>query len=753
MIPHFKFRYLILLILFTPFLLAGFSDTSDSAEPLVNMIEIKGLKRIEVGAVRSRLTQTIKEPLNRGKIAEDIKRIYQMGYFEDVRVEMEFFEGGLKLAYIVKEKPTISSVIFHGNKELEKDKLKEKINLIPGSIADSSLIQDNVNNLLAFYEGEGFYLAEIYPIINYISETEVSITFNIKEREKIKIKEIKIIGNEKIPDKKIKKAMFTKKWWILSYFTNTGYVKKRLLEGDIQQIKNLYYDNGYLDVTVSEPEIKLLKKKKKLILSFTVFEGEQYTISSVEIEGFHGYSKDVVQGLTKIKEGEIFSRKIINNDVKTITEFYSERGYALASVIPGSFPNKKAKTVNLSYTIDEGKIYDIGKIEINGNTVTRDKVIRREVRLDEGERFNSKLIERSSQRLNNLDYFESVDVSPRPVKGANLVDLDIKVKEKSTGFISFGGGYSSVDHMVIMTQVTQKNLFGRGQFVKVSAELGGKSTLYDISFKEPWFLDRPISFTSRLYNTEREYIDYSRKASGAAFSLGKRFLEYWAAGVTYKFEEVEVFDVDSEASLQIQDQEGTETTSSITHTITRDTRDNYADPSKGSRNSAYFTFAGIGGSNAFVKTGFDSMWFFPVSKYVFVLRGRVGYATGIFGEELPLYERYYVGGIETIRGLNFGEAGPEDDEGTEIGGTKEIIVNTEVIYPLFPDAKLKGVVFFDVGKAFDDSESFDSLKYTTGTGVRWFSPFGPVRVEYGFNLNKEDDEDAGKLEFSFGTMF
>jgi outer membrane protein insertion porin family len=305
-----------------------------------------------------------------------------------------------------------------------------------------------------------------------------------------------------------------------------------------------------------------------------------------------------------------------------------------------------------------------------------------------------------------------------------------------------------------MVELTQGNLFGKGQFIKLRAELGGRTTYYDISFRDPWFMDKPISFSTSVYKTTKEYIDYEKEATGFSISFGKRFSEYWSGDIAYNFEDAKISDVSEDASSIIKDQEGENTTSSITPSLVRDSRDNYLDPSRGSRNSIYFTYAGLGGTNNFIKGELDSAWYFPIGSTTAMLRGRFGYAEGIWGKELPLYERFYVGGIYTIRGLGFGEAGPEDeDTGDPIGGTEELIFNAEYIFPLISDIRLKGVVFFDAGNAYESFKNFGELRYTTGAGLRWISPVGPIRIEWGYNLNKEPGEQQSRFEFAFGTFF
>lgn len=721
--------------------------------PIVNAIEVKGLKRIEEGAIKARITQKTGEPLSSEKTAEDIKNIYKMGYFDDVKVEMETFEGGIKLIYIVKEKPTIIRVEFQGNKELSDDKLREKITLSPGSIADITLIQDNASRIKSFYEEEGYWSATVVPVVNKVTEHEVTLTYQIQEGEKVRIKKINILGNKAISSGKIKGVMRTSEWAIYSFLTSSGYYKKETMNKDIEAIKDLYFNRGYIKAIIAEPEIKLTADKKGMIIEIQIFEGDQYRVSGIEIAGNKAFSEADIRKKVSLKTGDYFSRETLKKDITALTELYTQNGYAMANVSLDIIPDEKNKEVKVIYKIEEGEIFRIGRIEISGNIKTRDKVIRREMRLDEGDKFNSALLKRSYERINNLNFFESVELSPKPRYEERLLDIDIKVKERPTGFLSVGGGYSSVDKLIGVVDITQGNLFGKGQYLKLKGELGGKSSFYELSFRDPWFMEKPISFSTDIYKTTREYVDYKRRATGFGFGFGKSLDEYWGASISYNIEKVTIYDVAEGASDFIKDQIGTRITSSITPSIVRDSRDNFIDPSRGSRNSLYVTFAGIGGTNAFIKGVADSAWFFPIGTTTVSLRGRFGYATGLFGKELPLYERFYVGGIYTVRGLGFGEAGPRDEKGSVIGGTKELLFNLEYIFPILSEMRLKGVVFADAGNSYDKDEPIGTLRYTSGLGIRWISPIGPIRIEWGYNLNKKIGESSSKLEFTFGTFF
>lgn len=746
---HKRLLFMLFLVFFlTPWFVHG------QELPIVNSIEIRGAKRIEESAIKSKITQRVGDPISQEKVSKDIKNIFNMGYFEDTKAEIEPFEGGIKLIYVVKEKPTIARIEFQGNKKFDDSKLKEKLTITPGAIADEVLIQDNANRLRAFYEEEGYWLSRIVPVIKRINPDEVSLTYQIEEGSKVRIKKITIEGNKAIPVKLIKKTMSTKEWGIFSFITSSGYYRKDQMDMDIEKIRNLYFDRGYIKVAIGEPEIKLTSDKKGMNITIPVSEGDQFKISSVEFSGNKVFGDDEIKKRITLIPNTPFSKATLRGDILSISELYSENGYAAATITPDLIPDENAKLVKVSLRIDEGDKYHIGKIEISGNTKTRDKVIRREVRLDEGDVFNSKLLRRSYERINNLNFFDNVDIKPKPRPEEKLVDLDIKVKERPTGYLSVGGGYSSVDKLIGMVEITQGNLFGRGQLLKLRGEIGGRTTYYELSFKDPWFMDKPIFFSSTLYKLVQEYIEFDKKSAGFGLSLGKELSEYVRGDISYNYENATIYNVSENAAKIIKEQEGTFSTSSLTPSIVRDSRDNYIDPTRGSRNSIYLTYAGLGGKNKYIKGELDSAWFFPIKKTSFMLRGRFGYATGIWGQVLPLYERFYVGGIYTIRGLDWGDAGPKDEEtGDPIGGTSELIFNVEYIFPILAKMRLKGVVFFDLGNSYDAFDKFGEFRYTTGAGIRWISPMGPIRIEWGYNLNRKQGENASKIEFTFGSFF
>jgi outer membrane protein insertion porin family len=729
---------------------------SAEAAPLIKLIEITGNRKISDNAIFSKMKSGAGIPFSKNTVQEDIKRLYSIGHFDDIRVEIESFEGGVKLIYIFIEKPTIVSVDFQGNDELETEDLKEKITITPGAIANLSLIIDNVKKIISFYHSEGYLLVKVVPIIREISEDAAALTFQVDEGPEVTIDEITLEGNKAISEDDIEDVMTTKEWWIFSFLTGSGTYREEQIKQDIERIRELYHSHGYIYVAISEPKVTLSDDKEDLYLSLSISEGDQYKIGEIRFKDNKVFSDPELYEQLEIASGQIFNRSALKRSIDKIIDLYMDKGYARADINPLVDVKKEEKIADITLSVSEGGIFRIGRINVTGNLKTRDTVVRREVRLDEGDIFNKKLLKRSYQRINNLNYFESVDVKTTPRTEEQLMDINVNVKEKLTGMLSIGGGYSSEDKFMLMGELTQANLYGKGLYLKFKADFSARKTNFSISLRDPWFMNKPISASIGVYNEEVDYTDYDKKAIGGFIGFGKELSEYVGANIKYKLEEVEITEISDDASSLIKEQEGIKLTSSLHPYIWRDTRDNYLNPTTGSKNSFYTTLAGLGGDNYFYKWVVDSLWFFPVIwDTTFSMRGRYGYVEGYNGKEVPLYERFYVGGINTIRGLGFGEGGPKNEEGEKIGGTQELIFNFEYIFPLIEDIKLNGVLFFDYGGSFDDEHNLSeiNMRETAGAGLRWLSPLGPIRLEWGFNLEPRDEESDDKLEFSLGGYF
>jgi outer membrane protein insertion porin family len=753
-----KFLFLTISILLLAASLPVFA--ADEAVRITD-IQIAGNKKVETDTIRSKMSLKVGDVFVPSKVRQDIENIYSMGYFSDVKVDAEGYQGGLRLTFTVVERPILASFNFEGNKNIESTKLREKVNLTAYSIYNPSLVEDNAEKLRLFYQDEGYYNAQVLPVIKE-TKRDVRVIYQIKEGDKVRIDKIAIVGNEKISTKKIKKVMSTKKYIPLwSWVMKTGTYKVVDLSQDIERIKGLYYNNGYIQVSVGEPKVELSADKKNLSITIPIHEGDQFRYGKIDVTGNKVFTAKELMAKVKSKPGEIMNRDLMKDDVVALTDMYGSKGYAFASISPVIKPNTEKKLVDVTLEVSEGDQIFVNRINITGNIKTRDKVIRRELKFDEGQIYDTTSLKTSYERLKNLNFFEDVQIVPQRKAEKDTVDLNVKVKEKSTGSFSIGGGYSTIDRLVGIGEITQNNFLGLGEMLKFKGEFGARTQDFNLSFLEPWLLDRPVSLSINLFKEEQDYTGYAEKSTGASLSLGRRFWDYWGITGSYSWSNENyygVIDPISTDPLFLQSEEF-KTTGKFGVNFYRDSRDNYLDPRRGSNNSIYAEYAAtfLGGDNAFYKVIGDSTWYFPFYfDTAFSIHGRVGYGAGLQGRPLPLNERFFVGGMGTVRGLDWGTAGPRFSDNVDPkGGSKELVFNGEYTFPLFAAVKLRGVTFVDAGRAYDDNEGFDlsKLTYTAGAGLRWTSPMGLIRLEYGYVLNRTQDERNGKFEFSMGSMF
>ncbi|TAJ97810.1 MAG: outer membrane protein assembly factor BamA [Candidatus Manganitrophaceae bacterium] len=758
MLKRFGPLSLLLVVIFICFSSPGFPEDN---EIRVKLIDLRGNRKIDTATLLSKITLKEGDLFSPEQIREDVKTLYRMGYFDRVEVETEGLEGGVAVTFVVHEKPFLVDVIYEGNEHLDKDKLKEKVPIKTDTFLDMEEINSYVDKIKKLYEGEAYYSAEITPVIQLVSEDQAVLTFLIKEGEKAYVRRVRMRGNQKFTDKELRKQIETSNYfWLTSWLSESGRYKEETLEADLDRLREFYLNHGYLQVQVAPPKVELSADKQWFDITFSIVEGDQFRIREIHYQGNELFDTEHLIGQTKSKEGEIFNRGQIRLDIMSMVDLYGERGYIFANVVPQLSPHIEDKTVDVTFQVTEDSEVKVREIHITGNDKTRDKVIRREIRVNEQELVNTKQLRRSFQRLNNLNFFENIEIIPEQVE-PGWVDLNVKVKEKPTGTFSVGGGYSSVDRLIFMTEVTQGNLFGRGQLLRAKAELGGRRKTYSLTFREPHLFDSDISGTTDLFNSVRSFSSYQEKRLGGDLVLGRSFGEYVSGTVSYTLETLEIFDVQESAPdlIKRQAQKGETLTSALGFSLARDTRDFIFDPTSGSRNSISFEYAGtfLGGDNDYYKTVFDTSRFFPLwREHVLSVHGRAGYAVGINGNELPAGERFFVGGINTVRGFKFGKAGPITSTGEILGGNKELFFNVEYLIPLVPEAKIKWLFFYDIGRAFDDSEGihFSELRQGIGFGIRWISPVGPLRLEMGRKLHPQAGENKEFIpEFSIGTLF
>ncbi len=751
-VPRFSWRMVVFLLLYL--ILTGRCFGKDEK---IEKITILGNEKVAEDVIRSHIKTRENEPLSFPQLSKDLNAIYETGYFTDVIIDVRDVEGGKEVIFIVVEKPSIRNILISGNVKIETSKIREKIDISPGSILNVEKLKQTVNTIEKFYSSKAYYRAKISHRVHELDGNQVDIEFTIEEGKKGYIKKIRFKGNKHFRARKLRKLMETKKkgwfWWIMK----TGALDEDILNADLQNLQAFYFDHGYLEVKIDMPEFTITKDGKWIYIDIQIHEGDQFKVGEIDFTGDILTTREDLFNQLSLEKGKVYRTSVVQKDILRITDFYADKGYAYTDIAPLTSVDSGKKLVHLTFDIHKGREVYFDQITISGNTKTRDKVIRRELKVGEGDLYSSTALKRGRQKLKNIGYFKEVAFTTSKGTSEEKINVDIKVEEAPTGTFSFGGGYTSLAGVVGTAEVSEVNLFGLGYKANLSASLGGTTQRFKLGFADPWLLGTPTAAGFNVYYDEYEYFDtYSVDVAGADLSLGRYLTDYISASLLGRVERVDIYDVSDYASSYIKEQEGTRDTHSLTLWLTRDTRDDYYNPTKGSRHTLSLENAGgiLGGDNTFYKFTGDTNWYFPLPlNTVLHLRGRAGTVEGYEGKEVPIYERFYVGGINTIRGFEYGEAGPRDEFNEVIGGENMVIFNSEILFPLSKEIGMRGAVFYDAGKGFDKYREFGRVRHSIGFGIRWFSPIGPLRIDWGLNLDPQVGERRGVWDFTIGTQF
>lgn len=721
----------------------------------IDQILVIGNRRIEANAIKAVIESKEGDLFSSGMLRSDLKSIFAMGYFDDVKIDVEDSSEGKLVSFIVTEKPSIREISVSGNKKIETVNLLEAIDIKARSILNLKKVKEAIERIKALYREKGYYMADADCEVEYLNG-EASLHYAIDEGKKFAVKKIKFLGNTAFSDKELKGLMSMKEKGLLSWIMGTGILKKDELENDRNKIAAHYYNRGYIKAKVGEPEVHL--EEDGIIITLPIEEDLRYCIGQVDIVGDMIEPKEEMLKKIKITKEVACNREVLRRDILALSDIYADYGYAHVEVAPDIKIDEENKKVNVDININKGEKVYLDKIIISGNTKTRDKVIRRELRVQEKELFSSTALRQSSQMLNRLGYFEDVNVTTIETT-PNKMNLKVEVKEKPTGMFMVGGGYSSAEQLIGMAQITQPNLFGRGQELSVSAQLGSQTRRYIVSFTEPWVLDTRVSGTINAFNWMYEYEDFTRDTKGGEVRFGYPLGIFTRGYLGYRFENVDLSSVHELASVFIRRSQHIHLTSVISGSLYRDSRDHPFFTNTGSVNRFSLDYAGgpLGGDSQFLKGEINSGWFFPLMwGTVGFVRGSIGYAYETKEDRLPVYERFFLGGIYSLRGYETWEVGPRDAETNEIiGGNKMMFFNAEYMFPVSKEMGVRGVAFFDTGNAYDDDEgyNFGNMRHCVGLGVRWHSPFGPLRIEWGYNLNADPDQSPSNFQFSMGGQF
>ncbi len=743
------------------------SETETSK--LVKAVEITGNKAISAPTIMAKIKTRVGQPYYSQTARDDIKRLYETGFFSDLSLNLEDYEGGLKVIFKVEERPVIEDIKIEGARAIPRSAVMRTIKSKIGQYLNLALLKEDIATIKKEYEKKGLPAVEVKEATDTDPKTnKTKITFSIVEGKRVKIKRIYVDNNFRFSDRKIISLIKARRAGLF----NAGFFKEEQFNDDLERIKAFYLKNGYLDIKV---DYRIDRDGQgNLYIRITVDEGKQYTVGSITIKGNEKFSeKEIAASLKACLVAGVFTYDALKEDVANIQGFYFGKGYVFVQVKESTSLDATTGKVDITYSIIENEIAYVDRIEIRGNLKTQDKVIRRELRIKPGERFDGDKLKRSKERLYNLGFFEEVNYDTEPGTEPNQRNLVVDVKEAKTGSFSFGGGYSSIDQFVGFIEIEQKNFdwrnwqtfTGAGQDLKLRGEMGSVRQNFELSFTEPWMFDHPVSFGFDVYrrvhdkNSDVGY-GYVEKRTGGDLRLGKEFNEFIKGGATYRLEEVDISDVDSTATADLKSEEGKNLISSAEFSLTRDTTDNVFNPTRGLVLSGSTEVAGgpFGGDKDFNKFFALASQYIPLfAKGVLQLQLRAGVAQP-FGdqEKVPIYERFYAGGANTIRGYEERSVGPIDPVTSDpLGGEALLVANIEYTIPLLEF--IKGALFMDSGNVWEKASDFGSGNFKTGIGfgVRIKTPIGPLKLDYGIPLNKQPGkaDREGRFHFSMSHGF
>ena len=745
-----------------------YAASAVAIEPfVVKDIRVEGIQRTEAGTVFSYLPVKVGDKLDDEHAAAAIRALFATGFFKDVRLEMQ--QG--VLIVLVRERPSIASIEINGVKDFPKDTLRDNlksVGLADGRIFDKSALDKAEQELKRQYVARGKYGVKFTTTVTELERNRVAIIFNVVEGETSKIRQINIIGNQTFNEKKLKDLMQlgTPNW--ISWFTKNDQYSKQKLSADLETLRSLYLDAGYLEFSIDSTQVSITPDKEHIYITINISEGAKYTVSDVKVSGPENILPHVeTRKLIKVQAGDVFSRKELTDSTKKIGDRLGEDGYAFANVNAVPDVDKEKHQVGFTYVVDPGSRAYVRHIDITGNTKTRDVVIRREFRQMEGAWYSASKIKTSKQKVDRLDFFSEVNIETLPVPGTNdQLDVSLAVKEKSTGDFSVGAGISSNVGVVFTGSITQRNLFGTGNLLSTQINTSRVNQVYSASYTNPYFTDNGVSRGFDLYkrnvnSTFTAISPYLSSTIGGGVRFGVPIGDFENTHYGLSAEKTELTLTDT-SSQQMKDYVRIfgPSTSNLVSSVgwSQDSRDSAIYTTAGTVQRAFVEVALPVSNQRFYKLTYQQQWFYPISQNVtLMLNGEAGGAEGYGGKPVPFFKNFYAGGPGSLRGFKPFSIGPHDINNNSLGGTRRIIGNAELLFPMpgmNKDRSVRLSAFLDAGAVFGlGLTASDSLRYSTGVAVTWVSPVGPLKISVGVPLNKQPSDKLQIFQFTLGSLF
>jgi outer membrane protein insertion porin family len=751
----------------------------------LTQIDVVGNQRVETDAIRVHVSSEVGQPLNPATVDSDIKSIYRMGFFTRVNAYVKQEPSGAVLTFVVNEEPLVSEIRFGGMAKISPsdEQVVNAMALHSGSLLDRVRVKTTARNIADIYQAKGYLDARVTSRTVPGPNNTVILVFDVDEGPQVEISSVRFVGNHHFSSRLLQNAIQTRSHSILSWITGSGILDQKKLQDDVDHLTAYYYSEGYLNAHVDYP--KLTRHANSITVAFDISEGPRYQVGEVELTGDLRVPKSELQHLLTLKGGQPFSSTTMQHDVLTLSDFYSNRGYAYVNVDPRTSVNPAAHRVEVDFNVNPGSEVLVDRINITGNTKTSDKVIRRELTIQEQEPYSTQKIQKSKQRLDALGYFSNTRISTEPGPAPDKIDLDVAVQEANTASLQVGGGYDSYSSVFGNFVISNSNLFGGGESASASAQIGFLYRDFNLNYTEPWFLDMPLSVSMSGFYDKLYLFSFNQSNLGFQIStgyplaelgfqkLGPFSLEDMTLGLGYQFESVGISGVPQVATFEILRYKGYQQVSEIMPSLRRFTVDNPQDPRSGSVTNFNLELAGLGGTS-FVKGLFHWRSFFAYLKsprwgeWVFSPGITYGIGTALSGNngsELPLYERFFPGGLGgggDVRGYQIYSLGPQvtlfnplgQAFGIEqVGGSQELLLSGETTFPILQSFGIRGAAFVDAGNSFflNQSYSLSDLQAAAGFGIRWRSPFGPIAVDLAFPLNPRPNDQSAVFDFGAGA--
>ena len=739
------------------------------APPIIRSIEVEytGPSTVSKERILAQMRTRVGQPYSDQVVEQDVETLYKTGSILNVRIFAEPEGDGVKVIVSVQTRSIVREIVIDGAERIKAKKLRKEIKLKLNQPINEQQLEEARQKIIEIYQAHGFTDVSAQFRVDAIDEKRGTsrVVFTINEGVKGAVSRIRFEGNEHFSERVLRKQMKTRGKTLISFFDKSGRLDEVQLEQDLDKVREWYQDHGYIDV-----EIKNVRKERShngpLILTIVVAEGPQYHVGKLTISGEKVAQEDKIRALLKMKEGSVYSPKALHDDAKAVADAYGSGGYVDLVILPEGTPAGPAR-IDVHYKIEEGDRSFLQRVNIVGNTRTKDKVIRREVLIAPGDVFNTVRVDTTKKRLENLGYFSKVETYPEDTDVAGRKDLTILVQEKRTGALSFGAGFSTIDSLVGFVELTQGNFdlmnwpafTGAGQKFRLRIQYGTQRKDFVLNLTEPYFLDRKLSLSGQLFYTEANYLSsvYDQRNYGFSIEARKPINAFMYASVGYRLQDIDIYNVSSAASAPIKAQKGSFVESEVFTSLVFDRRDNPLLTRRGQRVSLSPYLAGgfLGGDTQIYGWDLEVSQYFPFKwDTILLFNGEIATVNQWgSGNDVPIFDRLYLGGSNNLRGFDFRDVGPKDQFGEPLGGKSMARLTVEFTVPIV--AKARGAIFYDTGFVHSDAWDFGTSHVASdiGVGVRLDLPIGPLRIDYGIPLQKDGNTGSGKFNFNVGYQF